>query len=246
MAATQLGKALSEAHRVGQVRIAAQTVHLLTAAFPLLDPKDIDGTFERWLRVAVPAVQAQRQASSQLAGHYVTAFRAAELRGHRVTSTPLVLADPAPIDAVTTSLLVTGPYALRKSLSEGVDFGRALDVAEARSAAAGMRHALNGGRDTIVQTVNNDKHSFGWARSTGGNACVFCAMLASRGPVYGSELSGSFEAHDHCTCTAEPVYQQDAAWPPGSERYREIWDESTDGLSGDDARSAFADALASA
>jgi hypothetical protein len=40
---------------------------------------------------------------------------------------------------------------------------------------------------------------------TSGNACDFCSMLADRGAVYG-EASAEFEAHDHCSCSAQPVY----------------------------------------
>jgi hypothetical protein len=37
------------------------------------------------------------------------------------------------------------------------------------------------------------------------HACDFCEMLADRGAVYG-EASADFEAHDHCSCSAEPVF----------------------------------------
>jgi hypothetical protein len=50
-------------------------------------------------------------------------------------------------------------------------------------------------------------------------------MLASRGPVY-SERSVDFHAHDHCSCTAEPIYGQ-GHLPPGSERYARLWDQVT-------------------
>ena len=66
-------------------------------------------------------------------------------------------------------------------------------------------------------------------------------MLASRGGVYGE--GADFQAHDHCSCTAEPAY-------PGSrmtataDRFREQWDRTTRGLSGDDALNAFRTARA--
>ena len=81
----------------------------------------------------------------------------------------------------------------------------------------------------------------GYRRVTSGNACAFCSMLASRGAVY-SQRGASFEAHDGCSCSPEPV------WDIGPEpeevtRLRKLWRESTAGLSGKDALNAFRRAL---
>jgi hypothetical protein len=149
------------------------------------------------------------------------------------------------VKRVTTSLLVTGPWSVNRALARGVPFERAMDVAQARTSASAMRHALDGGRDTIVGTVAADRQALGWARVASGNACAFCAMTASRGPDYSSEASASFEAHDGCQCGAEPVYQADAPWPAHSERYRELWDEHASG-SGPEALNTFRRALAQA
>lgn len=73
-------------------------------------------------------------------------------------------------------------------------------------------------------------------------------MLASRGPIYTSASSAvtgpvlvgdTFKAHDRCRCVPEPVYRADAPWPRGSERYAQLWQESTRGLGGDEAIAAF-------
>src|SRR5690606_23876522 len=130
-----------------------------------------------------------------------------------------------PVEQVTTSLLVTGPYSLRRNLAGGMPFARAVDVAQAGQAAAGMRHVLSGGREAIVGTVREDRRALGWARATSGNACAFCQMLAGRGAVYARE-SADFEALGSCGCTAEPVYSESSAWPPGAREARERWDEA--------------------
>jgi len=62
------------------------------------------------------------------------------------------------------------------------------------------------------------------ARVASANSCAFCAMLASRGPVY-KEETVDFEAHDHCTCGSEPVYEG-AEWPPNSKEYQDLWYEN--------------------
>lgn len=230
MAATAAGAALTELQQAVQLRLAAQTISRLRAAWGLLDPDDLDATFERWLRTAVPIILAGRAVSARLAAAYVAAFRRAEFG--TATDLAAVLAAPADVKTVTTSLLVTGPWSIKKAMTRGVPIAQAVDVAEARAAAAGMRHTLIGGRRTIVDTVAADRRALGWARVPSGRACAFCAMLASRGPAYKSAGGADFPAHDGCRCGVEPVYQADAAWPANSDRYRQLWDEHTAGLSG--------------
>ncbi len=205
MAATTAGRRLTEAHRLAQTRLGAETVRLMLATFPMLDLDDLDGSFAAWLRVVTPLVQAQRSASARMAGSYLLAYRTVEL-GVRAPAVSPLLAEVAPVEALATSMLVTGPISIRSNLARQVPAHRALDIAHARTAAAAMRHALNGGRQTITDTVALDQAATGWARVTSGNACKFCSMLAGRGAVY-SEQSVGFEAHDGCSCSAEPELQ---------------------------------------
>jgi hypothetical protein len=240
MAATVVATRLTETHRVAQVRLGARTIAQLRAAWGLLDPVDLDATYERWLKVAIPIVQSNRAVSARVAAAYLAAFRRVELG--TLDGLSVVLAAPADVKAVTTSLLMTGPWSMKTAMTRGVALAQAADVAEARSAAAAMRHTLDGGRATIIDTVAADRQALGWARVASANSCAFCAMTASRGPDYGSESSASFEAHDGCQCGAEPVYREDAAWPANSERYRELWDETAAGS--DDPLNSFRRALA--
>lgn len=243
MAATIEARRLTEAHRLAQARLGAQTVAAVLAAWPLLDLDNLDGSLAGWLRVVAPVVQAQRRTSARLAANYLTTFRALEL-GVDVGPIVPTLAETVDTKTLTTSLLVTGPVAVKAALARRVTLAQAADIARSRSSAAAMRHALGGGRDTIAGTVGGDRRALGWARATSGKTCHFCAMLAGRGPVY-SEQTVGFEAHDGCACTAEPVYRRDSVWPAGSQRYRDLWNEATQGLSGDDAVNAFRQSLAS-
>src|SRR5690606_32229579 len=130
----------------------------------------------------------------------------------------------------------TGPVSVKQQMRRLVALQTAARTAEAGSAAAAMRHALNGGREAIIRSVNADRLALGHARATSGNPCSFCAMLASRGPVFKDDgfdrsdprFSGPGEAkvHDNCTCSLEPVYHRDTGWPPGSERYRDLWKQA--------------------
>lgn len=231
MAATVAAAKLTEAHRVAQARLGASTVGDLHQIWPLLDPEDLDATFARWATAANRLIQARRAESASMAANYLRAFKTLELGP--TAPVVLVTAGPAPAEQVATSLLVTGPVSVKRSVSVGVGTVAAMDNAEARSAAAGMRHVLNGGRDTIHDSVIADRQALGWARTTSGRPCGFCAMLASRGPVYLSEASASRQAdgrryHDHCHCGVEPVYRADAEWPAGGSHWRDLWEHAKD------------------
>lgn len=205
MAAMLEARRLTEAHRLAQARLGAQTVQAMRAIWPLLLPDDIDGTVERWLTAARLIVGGQRTTSARLAANYLTTFKTLEL-GTGSTTVPLILAEALPVEAVTTSLMVTGPVSLRSALTKGVLAAKAAEVAQARSSASAMRHVLNGGRETTVASVRADAQSKGWRRVTSGDPCSFCSMLAGRGAVYGAD-SVTFHAHDACGCSAEPVYR---------------------------------------
>lgn len=220
MASSPSAAALTEGHRLAQLRLGASTVRLMRSTWPLLDPTDLDGTVERWLRVTVPLIDRQARQSTLLAGQYVQAFRTLEV-GVDPGYAP-VLAPPPDRNAVTTSLTVTGPVRIREQMTRLIPLAQAARIAESAMAAAGMRHALNGGRDTIIGSTRADRLALGWVRVVSGNPCAFCLMLASRGPVYRAETAG-FQAHDSCSCSAEPVYSTDSAWPPGSRRAQALW-----------------------
>jgi len=71
---------------------------------------------------------------------------------------------------------------------------------------------MMGGRLTVAATTGRDRKAIGWRRVTDGNPCAFCAMLASRGPVYrDAAAADGLKYHAHCGCGAEPVY---GTWEP--------------------------------
>jgi hypothetical protein len=64
-------------------------------------------------------------------------------------------------------------------------------------------------------------------------------MLASRGPIYRSEQTATFEAHDSCACTVEPVYSRSTLWPGRAAEFRRLYREVTTGTTGQDSINAF-------
>lgn len=225
MSATLEARRLSEAHRLAQARLGAETVNQLLAVWKLIDPDDLDGTTEEWLRIVLPLIRRQRTVSATLAANYINTFRALELG---VGASPFVpvLGDAVEAERVVSSLLYTGPGTVKISLNRGATVESAMSTARTMSAAAGMRHVVNGGRDTITQTIDSDPQAQGWFRTTSGKPCHFCAMLAGRGAVYKGEATADFKSHDSCSCSAEPIYRGDSKMPAGNIQYQAKWDQA--------------------
>jgi hypothetical protein len=84
------------------------------------------------------------------------------------------------------------------------------DFAATRTRLEGgaQRRIADSARDTIMGSAIDDPQARGWARFVNGDSCAFCVMLAARGGVY-TEKTSRFGAHDHCDCTAGPVWADD-------------------------------------
>jgi hypothetical protein len=205
-ALTAVARRLTEAHRLAQLGIASSVTASVSGAWELLDIDDLDASTDAWLSVVSQLVQGAHTRSAGVASRYLSAFRAVEAPD-AVPFDPVV--PDGLVDArVTASMLVTGPIAVKSRLSAGMRDEQAMMFARLQNAGASMRLALDGGRDTIVDTTRADPAARGYERVTSGNACDWCVMLAGRGAVYHSaESAGDGDAwHDHCGCSAEPVY----------------------------------------
>ncbi len=79
-----------------------------------------------------------------------------------------------------------------------------------------QKDTLAGGREVVQQSAPL------WRRVTDGAPCGWCAMLASRGPVYGSAAKAGQgrRYHGHCGCTAEPFDGSWDDWEPTPEEQR--------------------------
>lgn len=86
------------------------------------------------------------------------------------------------------------------------------------------RNVKNYGRLTIDASAQRSR-GVSYARVPSGmSTCDFCLVLASRGPVYRSELSARFQSdgrryHDDCDCVAVPVAGK---WVPDSSTARGV------------------------
>lgn len=175
----------------------------LQRLWPAMDFTALDRTFPLWARAVGTLITQNRATSANLAAAYYRAFRFAE----GITEPPsIIVAEPVPAEKLLVSLRVTALAGVKAAAAQGVLRDSAMANAFVRSSGAVTRLVLEGGRDTIRQTVAADPRAAGWQRVTSGRACDFCSMLASRGGVY-KETTADFHAHDHCGCTAQPVYR---------------------------------------
>lgn len=226
----------------------------------LIKQDDIDGAgYERLLNLLIPQVTKGRDQTARTARTYYESFRILETgdRSHKPEG-DIVSLDKQIIE---TSIRVTGPVAFKKRVTAitSVELDPAVEKALLQDAfkksgegvaSAMMRHVVDGARQQILSDAKADKVALGYMRVLKSkDPCYFCAMLASRGPVYKDASfansnslfagDGPAKAHDHCACTLEPVFSRDTDWTPGARQAEEIWGASTSGKSGQRAINAF-------
>lgn len=232
---------LTESYRQAALALRAAAVRDVLRIWPLFNVADLETSWPALQAALEALVATRRRDAAGLAASYLRGFRGLE----GVTGDlAVVLADKYDPEALRVSLAVTGPVTAKRSLALGATETVAAQSAAVAVSGAVSRHILNGGRETILRAVQTDAKALGYMRVTSGKACAFCAMLASRGPVYKSSVTAGARGsgnryHDHCGCSVEPVYSRHAAVPAASQRFEQLWIQSTAGLSGQEARNAF-------
>lgn len=195
---TRAGRLLTEAHRRSQLKVRAATLRDLLAIWPAFSMDDIDGSWPPVEAGLVALIGSRRRQSSDLAANYFRAFRTAEkVPGN---ATPHLADEPNPTLLLATLRLI-GPIMAKKNIAAAVP--KPAERTLTRLTGSVSRQVLDGGRQTLTQSIKADPAARGYRRVTGGRACSFCTELAAQ------ELIGDsvdFQAHDHCSCTQEPVY----------------------------------------
>lgn len=226
---------LAEAYRAEQARVSAEaTRDVLTLWLATYEP----GNSQVWRRL-IDALRAlisgfRGRSSRAAVAYYLNARSHARAPGLLVPK----MAPDAPAELVEVTAQVTGARAYGRSLSSGMTVEQARRNAGVQLSGAASRIALDAGRQTILDAVDEDREAVGWIRITDAKPCAFCSMLASRGPVY-QEDTASFQAHAHCACIAAPVFSRDEAWLGHSEDLYQQWKKVTAGESGKDALRAW-------
>lgn len=206
----------------------------------LFDPKALTPSWEQLEPVLTALVQSRHQISAGVAANYYSALRAAMHAPGRFVPTPSGL---LAADDVVPWLRAAGP-------TTAVDLfnaGRASEVSKlALQAVSGSieRMVLDGGRETVATATETDPQAIGYIRVAGPDACSFCAMLGAGNIYTSAEHAGEGnDWHNGCNCGTEPVFSRRQTLPETVQRYKSLWNETTRGLSGNDARIAFRQAV---
>lgn len=211
---------LTEAHRLAQARVGAETVQMMLSNWAQLDLSAVQATLTRWVESSERIIVAQYVRSANLAAQYGGLRERLELGPNATGSDLISAADVITLEEMRPSLLVTGPGRLFETLRKGNTLEVAGEKAQVAAARSAQRLALSGGRKTLLRT------GVGYRRVTSGKPCAFCAMLASRGAVYHDHESAGFQAHDGCNCHPEPVYRRGETPPPQTQEWKDVYSEA--------------------
>lgn len=253
MAATAAGTALTEQHRRAQLALRRGFLRELLELWPLLDIENLDESTANWIKIVTELILQWRNQSAQRAFAYYTQFRQVETGLELPGANALRSLGEGNRSQIRTSLLVTGPVGFKSRIGKGLTPPQAKKMAFTAVAGAGSRHVLNGGRQQLVNTASADEMAVGFSRVTDAEPCAFCAMLASRGPVYftratafrttGRSKRGEGEKyHDDCGCSVEPSFNRKTDWPTRNREFEKLWEDTTGDAYGKGKYRAFRNA----
>lgn len=224
-----LAQRRAEAHRQAQARLAAALAAIVVRTYAgVVTPSGVGKltypTFQEAFTLAVlPQVVRSRQRSESLAARYLASERVEALGG-----APLVE------EALFASMSATGFAGLVERLGKGQTPQEAITHAQTAAAGAATRHALAGGRSNLAQSLQA-RTDVGYYRVARAGACSFCAMLMSRGAVYGPDSfdesdprfvgRGEIKVHDHCHCEWG-IIRRGEDEPTSVQVAKELWDDS--------------------
>lgn len=223
-----------------QALLAAQMARdVLRVWRELMNPAKVDQSWPAVRAALMPIVQRAREQSATLAkAAYLDARRAAGVPDDGFNPEgPLYLA----ADRLEASLDVTGPVEFKRAIAAGKSPEQAMDAAAVRMVGSTQFLALEGGRSVMKRSIEADERATGYARITDNDPCAWCAMLASRGPVYKSAVTagdprqGGDRYHDHCGCQAWPAFTLDEPFVGVAEKLYDQWLTVTRGTGGRNA-----------
>lgn len=191
---------LTSQYRAQNLALRAQTIRDLQRIWPALQYGDLLRTYDAWFAGAQALIARDATRAAGLASLYLRAHRLA----NGVPGEPAIKLAALPAAKTDAAMRVTTLVAIKRSTLAGKTAELAMRDSFVQMIGAATRLVLDVGRDTVRQTTIADPRTRGWERVTSGG-CNFCTMLAGRGAVY-TEASVDFASHDHCACSAQPVY----------------------------------------
>lgn len=216
----------TEAYR--RSTIALTSAATLYAIQQLQQAQDIDTFFDSILGVVN---RASAGVVNLARNDFYATRRAAGVRGPDPTWQPR----PLQPEALRASLYATAGQTLQRVEKFDLPLGGALKRAQTQVAGVVTRQVMNSARNSTIATTKQDREAIGALYITRGDdkVCYWCGMLASRGPVFGSDSfvdsdaqfvgTGTAKSHDHCRCVVKVVYSEDTPLLDESHRLEELW-----------------------
>lgn len=134
-------------------------------------------------------------------------------------------------------------YSAAISILESVQDGRATKPAADLLGNLAAREVKNAADRCIRENVKRDPAKPRYAIVPDGDACAFCQMRASLGYTYADE--DAVESHDHCTCTATPVFGGQKVEGYDPDAYKERYDQAAAALASGDISDELKERIAS-
>lgn len=241
MTITTIGDAMTEAHRRQQLTIGARSAMRTRRDYARLVVPARPATHRAFVDLTVGNVMQDRARSRAAASAYFGRMMSLEAPRSRYVPIPIEETDPNIEDRIRTSLYVMGSSKPRAH-ERAERFDKAAAVGRTGVAGAALRHALNGGRDQIIEQVKSTPVATGFVRVTANDnkVCWFCAMLASRtdykegsfdksDPRFriGGNPMANAKVHDNCRCMMRPIFGGDV--PERNKRYEKLWYDLSEG-----------------
>lgn len=275
---TEVVEALEQKHSQDQESIANNLVLALFPLWWMMDFEDLDHTSIMFTEAALPMIRTAYLQSQHVAAAFAANVRYASLATATpqplvapnvevpmgvplerfelptflvdgVYELPTIAFDVFPEEDVRLSLLVENNYHVKQQMPVS-NPSEVMAHAQVNTTGAAVRQGLKGARNVTSQILKFDRKVLGYARFTDANPCHFCALLASRGAVYGrqsfAESDSQFTAnkkaievppdyvriskvHNNCRCTLRPVYSKATEFDADAKFYRsqwkKVWDE---------------------
>lgn len=193
----RLQDTLTEQYRDTLLALADLTTAEVKDLIKNVDLEDIDKWFKSAMPELIKVIEANHRDASLMTVSYLRQHAALQGFNGKVAPAKIIR------EQLLTSLEVTGPVAFKKHVGAGGTPAEAKKVMTTTLSGSGERLAMAGARDTLDAAVADPTNDvLGYKRRTSGQACDYCRGL-SKDAVY---ENNTFHAHDHCTCTGEPLY----------------------------------------
>lgn len=223
---------MSQASRAAEQQTAqrgllAELVRELAEVWAIIRLGAFATTIPQWIAAVQLLIRQYAAMSATLAGDsYDVERNLAQVGGRFTFPTP----DPPLQEKVEASLRWATRDLWIPEQRDPPPIEQRLRAAEVKAAGAAQKVVADAGRDAVIAAVEDDPEALGWFRVAAPNACSFCRVLAIRGPVYESQETADFQAHDSCSCTAAPVFQGQTWEPPADvAEWRRLYQDSTRG-----------------